>query len=919
MGEKVVVGIPLDKGLRNDVTAFNVDNTNFPVLLNAYQWRGRVKRKRGTAQLSRLQRFFNSSVSSYGSTATITLNGSGVGNLLTGFSLQSSGSIIPGSVTITAPGPTVYTDPSEDGTLSPSGSINYASGQITILAEAGNAVSASFLYYPSLPVMGLEDLILQTNQFPGTLEFDTKYSYNLQTSSPYASYDVSFYKNEATATYSGYTQKTNWTATSWNGQDYQQFWTVNYQGALWATNGINVPFSATNVGMQYKAITTVTVTSATTASLAIASHGLVVGDFVFINEVGTTTGINFQTGYVTTVTDANNVVVTFPNANIATNGTGGIAQYLTSRSDATKDCLRWYDGDPTNGSATSPTFTTGKGWVNFAPPLSQGDYSIADLPADQYYLVGARMIVPFKDRLLFLGPVIQTSAAGSQKYLQDVVIYSDNGTPYYTCSYTGSELSASTVFNPILVPTNQTAIPTAYWEDQTGFGGFIEAGVDRAITTVSVNEDVLIVGFESNLQTRLVYSGNDLVPFIFYSINSELGSGSTFSAVNMDKGVITRGPRGITITSQVDAARIDLDLPDEIFQFRLVDNGTERVTAQRDFINEWVYLSYPYDDINYKFPTQTLQFNYRDNSWGVFRETYTTYGTFRKLAGFTWQTVGLVYPSWNAWNQPWNSGTSNLKQPQVIAGNQQGFVVIRGVGTGEAPSLYIQSVSGNTITSPNHCLSNGDYIMISECLGTVSTILNGKVFSIMNATTNTFQLNPVVDATGLTYIGSGLITRMYKPLIQTKQFPIAWGMGRKTRIGPQMYLLTTTYKSQIQLLIFLSQNAANAYNTGSIVPDTTDLINSSLVYSTVLYTCPESTNLGLTAPNVNLQMPTAIEQEQIWHRINTSLIGDTIQLGFTLSDAQMRELDDEGLPISQFSEIELHGFIIDVQPSQLLS
>ena len=104
-----------------------------------------------------------------------------------------------------------------------------------------------------------------------------------------------------------------------------------------------------------------------------------------------------------------------------------------------------------------------------------------------------------------------------------------------------------------------------------------------------------------------------------------------------------------------------------------------------------------------------------------------------------------------------------------------------------------------------------------------------------------------------------------------------------------------------------------------VFPDTTDLINSSLIYSTVLYTCPESTNLGLTAPNINLQMPTAIEQEQIWHRINTSLIGDTIQLGFTLSDAQMRELDADGMPISQFSEIELHGFIIDVQPSQLLS
>jgi len=71
--------------------------------------------------------------------------------------------------------------------------------------------------------------------------------------------------------------------------------------------------------------------------LQITAHGLVVGDFVFVNEVATTTGINFETGYVTTVTDANNVIVTFPNATLATDGTGGIAQYLTNRSDVTKD------------------------------------------------------------------------------------------------------------------------------------------------------------------------------------------------------------------------------------------------------------------------------------------------------------------------------------------------------------------------------------------------------------------------------------------------------------------------------------------------------------------------------------------------------------------------------------------------------
>jgi len=65
---------------------------------------------------------------------------------------------------------------------------------------------------------------------------------------------------------------------------------------------------------------------------------------------------------------------------------------------------------------------------------------------------------------------------------------------------------------------------------------------------------------------------------------------------------------------------------------------------------------------------------------------------------------------------------------------------------------------------------------------------------------------------------------------------------------------------------------------------------------------------------VNLNTPTAVQQAQLWHRMNTSLIGDTVQLGFTMSDAQMRDVNFK----NQFSEIELHGFVLDVTPSQLL-
>jgi hypothetical protein len=906
---------PVDKGLQTDKLAFNIDNDSFPTLINAYQWRGRVKRKRGTANLTRLTRFFNSNSIAYSAVSTIALS-AGAANLLTGFNLQANGNIVPGSVTIVDTTASVtYTDPSMNGTLTggSGGTINYATGAITITGGGTHSISAEFLYYPDLPVMGLEDLNLQGNTFPGTLAFDTTYSYNIPTTFPYSAYDVSFYKNPPSA--GDYVAKTTVTPTTWNGQDYQQFWSTNYQNAFWVTNGINVPFSVTNIGMQYKPIVSVTIVSGgppAKATLQITGHGLVVGDFVFVNEVATTTGINFQTGYVITVTNANNVIVEFPNATIATNGTGGIAQYLTNRSDVTKDCLRWYDGDPTNGSSTSPTLIGHLGWVNFAPPISQAVFGIEDAPQAQYYLIGARIILPFKDRLLFIGPVIQTSTAGSQIYLQDTVIYSQNGTPFYTASFTGAVNLPTTQFFPILTPMNQSASPASYFEDQTGFGGFISAGTAQPILTAVPNEDVIIIGF-SNKQARLVYTGNDILPFNFFSINSELGSSSTFSAITLDRGALTVGPNGIILTTQTSATRIDLAIPDNIFQFLITNNGFSRVCAARDFINEWVYFTYPSNQNIYIYPDQTLQYNYRDDSWAIFNECYTTYGSFRAVTGYTWANIGQKYATWAAWTTPWEAGdSSNLLQPYVIAGNQQGFVVTRDEGTGEANSLYIQNISGNTITSPNHCLNNNDYIVINNVIGTLASQVNGKIFSVESVTANTFTIIPSIGSG--TYVGGGTIQRMYVPFIQTKQFPVTWEMARKTRIGVQQYLFTRTASGQITLLIYLSMNATNAYNDGPLYPSD-DSQNDSLLYSTILYTCPESTNLGLTPANINLNMVTGTNQSQIWHRMNTSLIGDTVQIGFTLSDAQMRDITFS----NQFAEFELHGFILDITPSQILA
>ena len=936
MSSKIAVG-PFSKGLRNDIIPVYIDNDSFPSLINAYQWRGRIKRKRGTSYLGRLQRFFNSTSTVYNpspGTSTQTLV-SGVGNLLTGFmhTFETNAFIVPGTVKIndTTSGAT-YTDDSNGNLLIGlvvSGSINYSSGSFTISTLANDVVNAKFVYFPALPVMGIEDLNLTSTQFPGNILFDTKYAYNILTVSPFSIYDISFYKNPPTGTAGlggDYVQKTNPTPTSWNGQNYQQFWSTNYQGAFWATNGINVPFNPTNIGMQFKLIVSTTVTSGgppAIVTLNIIAHGLVQGDFVFVNEVPfpTTTGINFQTGYVKTVIDANNISVEFPKAKIAGNSSGGMAQYLTNRSSTTVDCIRFYDGDPTNANPTNPSFIAGNGWVNYMPPLSQGIYSIADLPALQYYLVGARIIFPFKDRILFLGPVVQASS-GVSIYLPDTIIYSQNGTPYYTASYTNAPtatldtpVSAANVFLPMLVPVNQTATSPAMFEDQTGFGGFLSAGTAQPIVSMGQNEDVLIIGFSTS-HTRLVYSSNDILPFNLYITNSELGASSTFSVITMDKAIMVRGNRGIIFANQTGAQRSDLVIPDQVFQMSLPNNGPERITAVRDFINEWIYLSYPLNENTNVFNTQTLLYNYRDDTWGIFNESYTTYGTFRKSSGLIWATVGasLVNPNWLSWNDPWNAGASSLMQPLILGGNQQGFVIEReSRSTDEGTSIYIQGISGNTITSPDHCLNQGDYFVISGVLGTVGTLVNGLIFSALTVTQNTITLNPPINAGALTYLGGGLIQRMYVPFIRSKQFPSSWEMGRKSRIGVQRYLFTTTNLGQLELDIYLSQNGDMPYTLGPIVPSIAPE-NSALIYSTTLYTCPESTNLGLTPANINLQTPTASQQEQLWHRLNTSLIGDSVQVGFTMSDAQMRDVNFN----NQFTEIELHGFIIDVTPSQMI-
>lgn len=211
-------------GLVQNREEFILPDDAYPVLENAFVWRERIKRKQGYQLLDRLRRvFINSALGNASGGGTFS------GNLIAIFSLQASAEIQVGSVVV-KDGTHVFTDNGLGvlvGVPSGSGTINYVTGAITISgATGGAALTVSFGYFPTLPVMGIRSRDLSPVNTEMTVFFDTTYAYNF--------------------TASGFVEFSTTVPTTWSGGLPQAnsnfFWTTNYWISLtnvklfWATN-----------------------------------------------------------------------------------------------------------------------------------------------------------------------------------------------------------------------------------------------------------------------------------------------------------------------------------------------------------------------------------------------------------------------------------------------------------------------------------------------------------------------------------------------------------------------------------------------------------------------------------------------------------------------------------------------------------
>ena len=519
-------------------------------------------------------------------------------------------------------------------------------------------------------------------------------------------------------------------------------------------------------------------------------------------------------------------------------------------SNATGDIFWATNNNATGGTRDPIRYYDGVTWTTFAPTINGANE-----------LHQCLCLIPYKDRLLALntweGATLNAAANFPQR-----IRFSQNGDP-----------------------TDQT---NGWRDDIVGRGGYIDVPTNEMITSVEFLKDVLVLKCERS-SWKVIYTGNETLPFIVQKINAELGAESTFSLVPFDRGVYAVGNVGITTDDSINVFRIDQRIPQVVFNINNDNEGVYRVYGIRDYGQELVYWTFPNSAQNPTFPNRVLVYNYINNTYAFFNDSWTCYGYYQRTSDLTWAT--LPYPSWDAWVEQWNSGEIQALYPSVIAGNQQGFVEILNQSTFNDASLAITAITpGNpvTLTVPNHNLQDGQFVQVNDIQGLGPNnpdTLNGTIYKIIRGSSSQILLLEYNSATdsfdnvnlpaGGTYIGGGTLTVLNNFNILTKRFSPFYDQGDQCRLGYVDFFLDRTENGEFSVNLFIDETDNVSIN------DPHSPSNNGILGDNIVLTRPE--NLSL--------IPYQANQQKIWHRLYTYAIAQNFQLQFTLDDAQMANYD----------------------------
>ena len=492
------------------------------------------------------------------------------------------------------------------------------------------------------------------------------------------------------------------------------------------------------------------------------------------------------------------------------------------------------------------------GWTTLRPDLGPGRF-----------LDTAKIIVGFKDRLVVFNTQEEENLV--QLTFKNRARFSRDGDP----------TDAATSWSDVVV----------------GEGGFVDAPIEEAIITVEFIKDKLIVYFERSTW-ELVYLGRKGTPFSWRQLNNELGAESSFSIVGFDRGAIGIGNVGIHTCDGVNVKRIDQQIPEEVFNIHNGSDGPQRVYGIRDFHRELVYWTYPRAPGNPTFPTDILVWNYQNNSFAIFEDSFTCFGTFQNESDLTWAALGAEFGTWAQWNEPWGSGQSQSQFPFIVSGNQQGYTfIIRPDRSSNGQSLYITDMTANELVVINHNLVKDDYVLVEDAAGITipptSDPINGKVFKVTNADdVNKITLDTTFTGT---YVGDGKLTRISQLNITSKEWNPGTPIGQQFRTPYIDFLLNRTTDGEVSVDYFIDSRTGD-----SIQDETKD--SDVLLGNNTLLTRPED--------NATSQP----KQVRIWHRYFLQSEGMMLQIKIFMTDSQLRDL-----AISR-SDFQMDALILYVEP-----
>jgi hypothetical protein len=503
-------------------------------------------------------------------------------------------------------------------------------------------------------------------------------------------------------------------------------------------------------------------------------------------------------------------------------------------------------------------YTNGTQWIDFAPQID----SAGNL------LTQSLALLPFRGRMLAFNTLEGANLAGSVSF-PNRIRWAAIGNPFSTVSAIVSVVNSN-----------------AWRDDIRGQGGFLDIPTSEAIVSVGFVRDNLVIYCERSTW-QLRYTGRSIAPFQIEKVNSELGAESTFSAVQFDTSLVGIGDKGIVECDSFKSERIDIKIPDLVFEFKNENDGTKRVHGIRDFqqrLAYWTYVFNPGDLPTAKFPNRRLIYNYENDSWAIYTDSLTALGTFQEPVARTW--AASTFP-WSQANFPWLDIPAQF--PSIIGGNQQGYVLY--LSSNLAPkvsndaTLFIKNITGNTTTptvieSPSHNLVSGQVIEITDIPASDPfASLNGGKYGVEYVSDDTFQLwlydpltrnftTPQTNVPG-TYLGGGQIKIRDGFSVISKKFNYL-DQGENIQLGYIDVLLDSTEDGEITLYVYLDYNNSTPIN---ILFENQDLVTNQ----------PDSF--------FNTTVPTSqqggIQSLKNWQRVFCPTRGNFITIEWTLSNEQL--------------------------------